>query len=386
MALDTRPAAPIDPPPSEVARRTRKPSGILNLGRVDAVDMLSVYFALAFFLPGWLRVPSLGEAGRPSTVWGLIMFGWWIVTRVAPSLTPRYRQPLHFFVWLYLMAFLAAMAAGYQRGLTPEQLSGMDRRALTFFSAIGVLLVAADGIRNRERLKALLRRVVLLAIFPAFVGFLQFAIELDLSIKIRVPGLEQGPIPWQRSRGNYVRSWGTSLHAIEFGVIMAMLLGIAVHLALFAKSKFEAQMMWILAGFFGLVGVFANSRTQMVALACVVLPLIAAWRANWRVRAALVGFLAITAMSLMFPGLISGLVDLFLNIGEDESAEARTVDYEVVFDQIADRPWFGVGPGATGVTEENIAVIKLNDVFLVDGERYLALGFYFRAYFPNRNA
>jgi hypothetical protein len=325
MAIETRPQAPTDSPSAESARPTRKPSGYLDLGRIDAVDMLSIYFALAFFLPGWIRVPSLGEAGRPSTVWGLVLLGWWITTRVAPSLTPRSRQPMHFFVWLWVMVFLAAMTAGYQRGLTPDELISMDRRVLVFFSSVGVVLVAADGICTRERLAVLFRRIVLLGIFPAVVGFLQFAIELDLSTKIHVPGLEMGQVPWQRPRGDYVRSWGTSLHAIEFGVVMAMLMGIAVHVALFAKSKLEAQMMWILAGFFGMVSVFANSRTQLVAAVCVMVPLVVAWCANWRVRMALVAVLSLALMSVAVPGLISGLVDLFVNIGEDDSAAARSM-------------------------------------------------------------
>ncbi len=354
MALDERPTAQPEPaadqpPPDD------PPSRLGRVGRLDAVDMLTVYFGLAFFLPGWLRISALGEAGRPSILFGVALFGWWVISRIAPTLTPRNRQPLHFFVWIYLIAFLSAVVAAYGRGLTFDEMSGMERRILTMLSMVGVLLVAADGVRDRRRVTTLLRRIVLFAVFPAIVGALQFALELDLSIKINVPGLEQGPIPWQRSRGNYVRSWGTSLHAIEFGVVMAMLMGIAVHLALHAKLSFERHLMWTLAGLYGVVGVFANSRTQMVAVACVMLPLVAAWRANWRIRAGVVAAAAIAAMTMLIPGLISGLVDLFLNIGSDESAEAREVDYPVVFEQIADRPWLGVGPGTRGVTEENVA-------------------------------
>ncbi len=57
------------------------------------------------------------------------------------------------------------------------------------FGWLGVLLLAADGIGSLDRLKTLIRRMVMGATAMAALGVTQFFIGVDLAKYIAIPGL-----------------------------------------------------------------------------------------------------------------------------------------------------------------------------------------------------
>ena len=62
--------------------------------RPDAVSVLSLYIVLLFCLPARLVVPSMGAAGRPADLFGLVLLGWWVLYGLVPKGFPRKASPL----------------------------------------------------------------------------------------------------------------------------------------------------------------------------------------------------------------------------------------------------------------------------------------------------
>ena len=54
--------------------------------RFDAADYLTLYAVLLFLVPANLIFEPLGALGTPANVVGLVAFGWYVATRMVPSL------------------------------------------------------------------------------------------------------------------------------------------------------------------------------------------------------------------------------------------------------------------------------------------------------------
>lgn len=329
-----------------LAERRRRGTAL----RVDAVDLLTVYVALAFLLPGYLVFPPMGAVGRPADIFAIALFGIWGISRVLPRSAARFPIPLHAVVAGYMAAFFLSMVAGYARGLTAVETLGMDRAALTALGMVGVMLIIADGIDSPERLQTFIRRMCAFALFSSVVGAIQFLTGEDLALKIQLPGLEQYQVVFQRSRNGLPRASGTAYHAIEFGAVNAFLTMLALHVALHARRAAEKHFMWLCVIAFALSGFLSNSRTQMVAMLAAAVPVYLAWNARNRFHAVVAGLVGLAAVSLLAPGLISGLFDLFVNASDDSSVEARAADYSVALAAWSDNPLLGQGPGTWGPT------------------------------------
>lgn len=322
--------------------------GTRSVGTLDPVVLLTVYLTVLFLIPSRLVVPAFGAAGRPTTLLGLVMAAAWLWTRTSPSLMIRGRQPLRIVLLVHLLVVVASLTVGVARGMPPEEARSAGRFLLSTISLAGVALMTGDLITSRHRLDVLLLRVVYGGAVVALIGALQFFLGLDVVSQIRVPGLMQNSsLLGIDARGDIGlrRVASTANHYIEFGVVMALILPLALHYAVHSPSRSQARARWTAVLLLAVGIPFSISRSATLTALVALGILVVAWSPPIRLRAALVLTLFLGIMRSSIPGLLGTIKSLFVNASNDPSVTARTDDYAVVFRYIAERPWLGRGAG-----------------------------------------
>jgi O-antigen ligase len=337
---------PVDFEPSLVGRNTYTTRR--RHTRIDVAVVLSFTICLLYLMPEGLILPSLPLIGRPARVVAMALFAWWVLARLSPWLTVVGPQPLRWAALGYLIVLLFAYLAGLLRGLTALESNGQDTAILAAFQFLGVLLVAADGIPNWERLNGVLRVLLWGAGFMAFTGILQAALHIDITQYFRLPGLQlKGILAGFEQRGfggAQVRVAGTAMHFIEFSALMAIALPYAIHYARFAPVKWHRQAAAVVAVLTAGAIPLSVSRTGIVSLAAVLVCMMPIW--NWRLRyhVIVLGGMLTAVITVVRPGLIGTMSALFAGGNNDPSIKGRTEDYAFVGHWFAQRPWLGRGP------------------------------------------
>lgn len=324
-------------PPAQPDRVTGRPPA-------DAVTVLSAYLALLVGIPAVLVVPGGGAVARPAVLLGLAALGWVGVAVVVPTVRlPGGPQPLRWALLAWAAAVFASTVALAARIPTGAEVRAGDRGVVVVLSAVGVALLAAEGVRDRDRLDVLVRRLVLAGAVLAVVGVLQFAVGYDLAARLRVPGL----VPafagdFVQVRSSFRRVAGTASHPIEFGVVCAMLLPLALHLA-FVDPRGGRVRRFLPAALLGAAVPMSLSRSGTLALLVGLAVLIPAWPRALRRQALTAGVLFLVGVRLAVPGLLGTIRSLFTNLGNDPSTTGRTDDYAVIWPYLRDSPLVGRG-------------------------------------------
>lgn len=316
--------------------------------RPDVACLLTGYAALLLLIPARLVVPSVGGTGRPALLFGLGLLALWGASRVVPYATTPGKNPMRRVLIVFGIVFLLTYAMGHGRGLPPIEGSAVDRNLIATASLLGVALVAADGIPSRQRLDVLLKRVTVFGAVVGVIGALQFLVGIDVASMIKIPGLRLNANLYtigERGGPGFRRVSGTGGHPIEFGVLMAMMLPIAIHYALHGRSRRERLGRWLVLATMAVGVFFSISRSGVLALAVVILVLGVAWAPSVKVNGLIVAVVGAVLLRAAVPGLLGTFRSLFLNAEDDPSIEGRTNDYEMLWGFVRDRPWFGRGPG-----------------------------------------
>lgn len=337
---------PGDFEPSLVAEsvyRTRR-----RYTRIDTTMLLSAMVFLLYVLPSKLVLPNLTAVGRPALVVALVLWCLWVMARLNPRLVMVGPQPVRWLVFAFLISTLVSYAVGYLRGLTTMEANGADRALLAAAEFTGIMLVTADGVPNWERLRGVLRVFVWCAGFMAVIGLLQFALHLDLTQYMKVPGLEiHGEFAGfeERGAGGMFRVASTTSHYIEFSSVMAVALPFAIHFARFAPEQRRRRQFTVVALLVAAAVPVAISRTGIVAVAIAMLVMIPMW--NWRMRYNVIVFgVGVTAaLFVAKPGLLGTFRSLFLDANSDPSITGRTDRYGMIQHYFSQRPWLGRGTG-----------------------------------------
>lgn len=330
----------------------------------DPVSLVTVFIALLFVLNARMVVGPMGAAGSPALLLGIGLAALWVTAKVTPGTgIDRGVQPVRTALFVYAGIMLLSYANAQLRPLTDLEASGSTRALIYLTCLLGVALLVADGVQSRERLDTLLRRLLLAAGLLAAIGALQFLIGFDLAPLLRPPGLSlNGNLVGIGTRAGFNRPWGTSQHAIEFGVVLGALLPLAIHYGMRATTKAQQALQWGLVLLMGAGVAMSLSRSGLVAagIGLTVLALSWSWRQRLNAAAALTAFTAL--LWAVIPGLVDTLHNLFLDLGTDPSIMARRQRVPVVFDLIAEHPWLGHGFGTFSVDE----------YLLVDNEVYVS--------------
>ena len=334
---------PVDLEPSLIGARTY--ASRRRHTRIDVAGVLSIMICLLYLLPGRMIVPNLTYAGRPALLVALALFFWWVLARLNPWLVVVGPQPLRWAVLACLLSLMLSYLAGLLRGLPTLEANAQDFGVLLTVQFLGVVLVAADGIPNWERLNGVLRVLVWGAGFAAIAGIYSSVTGVDVADYYPIPGLElKGGEVGFESRGVGFRVAGTATHYIEFSAIMAMAVPFAIHFARFATERRHRRAAAIVAVLTAAAVPMAISRTGVVALGATMLVMVPAWTWRMRYNLLVMGLGVVAALFLLKPGLLGTIEALFAGAEDDPSISGRTQDYDLVGHWFAARPWFGRGP------------------------------------------
>lgn len=328
----------------------RRATGRL-LGRpLDATAVLSVYLALALFIPSDLALPALGGVGTPANVFALLGLIWYLVTwfcgRIVPA--PGTRGP-RLAMCVLTGAALCSYLADSLRSSSHEEVLGADRGLIGLAVWVGLVVLTSAGIQDRSRLDVLMRRLIVMATVVAALGYYDFFTSTNIADSINIPGLHPSVTGIEAmDRGSFTRPRSTTAQPLEFGGMLSILLPFAIQQALDPiRRHLHVARRWgpvlIMAGALPLT----VSRTSIIGAALVGIVMISRWRPQRRWTA--IGLIAagVGAMKMVIPGLIGTIVTLFSTFlsDSDSSTQARTVKYSEIVPYLTERPLFGRGFG-----------------------------------------
>jgi O-antigen ligase len=144
-------------------------------------------------------------------------------------------------------------------------------------------------------------------------------------------------------RSDFRRVAATASHPIEFGVVLAMTLPLALHVAFNATTR-----KWIWWGCVLMIAVaspMSLSRSAILGLFVAFIILFAGWPTSRRLGVLLVMPVFVVVLRFAVPGLVGTIKSLFTGLSSDPSIQGRTDDYKVVGQFISKSPWFGRGFG-----------------------------------------
>jgi hypothetical protein len=302
---------------------------LFALSRRDVTTVVSIYIVLMIVLPSYLTIGDLGEAGSPTTIVGMVALAWWLVSRLVPGQPiATGRQPIRIAVYVFGASVILSFASAFSRAIPAIEISGTNRGVLQVLGLAGIALLLADGIDSLERLDVLGRRLVFWVSYLATLGIIQFltgTTPLD-TVYGRLPGFSSAYIPAPiTSRDGLRRVQATTGSPIEFGLVLACALPIAVHYAKQAPVGKRARS-WLYVLLIALALPMSLSRTGFVGAAIVFVVMFVGWNARERVQAVLAVAMFGLVLRAGKPGFVGTIVGLFTNAASDSSVTHREED------------------------------------------------------------
>jgi polysaccharide biosynthesis protein PslJ len=319
--------------------------------RLDVTSFLTLWLVLLYGISAQQVVPGVGAIGSPAMLLALSTFFLWGAGWLLPEAgLGRERHPVRPVLVIYLAFMVLSFAVAMSRPLTELESSGAVRALLTAIAMTGIGLLVADGVRDEHRLNTLLRRVVIGATFISLLGILQFLTGMRLQPS--VPGLVWNhEVAGMSVRSIFNRPAATAMHAIEFSVVTASLLPLAIHYALYGETRRRRRNMATAAVVIGFAMPLAISRSGILSVLAGLLVLAAGWSWRRRLNGLLVGLAAVPVMWALVPGLVGTFRGLFGNAAYDPSVQARIARGPIVMAMFRERPWLGLGNGTVSADE-----------------------------------
>jgi O-antigen ligase len=302
--------------------------------------LVATYLVLLVCVPSVYVVGPLGAVGTPAGIVSCALLGMWALARL---LGPRAGRGtvVHRLLLVFAVAFALATVAAALRPMATIEFTAALRGVVTVCGWLGVALFVADALRSRAQLYSVVRLTVGLGTVLAGLGFVQFATGLDIVNNLQIPGLTlNSTAVTLYERAGFARVNATTMHAIEFATVLAMILPLAVGEALRRRTPGSVVQALLVAGALPLT----VSRSGMLGLVLgVAFTFVVVGR---RLRLLLLGLLplGVAGFVAVAPGLLGTIRDLFLAADSDTSISARTDDYPAVEAFFQQAPWLGRGP------------------------------------------
>jgi polysaccharide biosynthesis protein PslJ len=321
----------------------------------DVTAVLTVFLVTLMAVNARWIVPGAGAIGTPAMVVAFLTAWWWWMARMIPSSDmDRGPSPIRVALFGYMWYLALSWALARLGPLTEIEVNGSNTALLLAFGMTGVALLIMDGVSDRSRLETLLRRTVWGGAAFSVVGILQFGLGLDLVALVSFPGLVRNDDAVQAIalRSGLLRAEGTALHSIEFGVVLAMLLPLALYFATRVSDRRTRRQFAVMSAIIAAGIPLSVSRSGLLAGAAALLVGSIAW--TWRER--FVGFVAaaggMIAMGIVVPGLIGTFRALIFGASQDTSITARLERIPLVEERFSQAPWFGSGIGTFSPVED----------------------------------
>lgn len=311
----------------------------------DAFVVLAVLVVVLLGVPSELIVAPLGAAGTPAQILGIGLLVLWLVSRLARREGVEGIGPVKWLLLALVVAVLLSYIRGVGQPLSMAEKNSADRAMLTLAAWSGIALAVADGFESRARLDRLLRLVSVGVVAIAVLGMIQFFFGIDIAHLFSIPGLSTNHAFGSLvQRSDFRRVSGTTLHPIEFGVVLSMVLPLIIHYAIQA-GRGTRWWWWCSAALVAFALPMSVARTAMLGGVVALSIAFWSWPRGVKARVALLIPPGLVAMSVAVPGLLGTIRGLFVNASTDPSTIGRLEDYDAVWYYFTQAPVTGRGIG-----------------------------------------
>jgi O-antigen ligase len=340
------------------------PSNRPVLKPINARAFLVIWLLALYALSARLHLPGMGSIAQPATLIALAAGMWWAAARVVPQLGLDLGfQPVRTALFIYSGYLVLSFGVGSARPLTELEQSGSLRALITLVALVSVALLAADGIADLDELTRLLRFLPTIGSLFALYGFVQ-AVTGEAYL-LSPPGLvwNLDGVPGLLERGGFIRPGATAMHAIEYSVVVASLLPLALHFSFYPSSTRDRLRAIAELAILVLAIPVSLSRTAVVCAVGGLLVLGSAWSWRRRLHVLVAGLLSLPILATVVPSLFGFMVELFVGARSDPSVTSRLDRVPRIMEVIRERPWLGWGHGTYSV----------EDFFLIDNQLWVTV-------------
>lgn len=284
----------------------------------------------------------------------------WIGSKILPYVPiARGRNPVIVLVIAFFCVILLNYAYAHVYPLKSTQAKDIDRLTALLFSATVVAAAVADGIRTRAQLYRLMSTIVGMGTATAVLGVVQFVTGNTIVEVLRPPGFKSLGVSAIEHRAGFPRVAATAMHPIEMGIVWAVLIPVALHLARFAPTRRGRRAALGCALVLLLALPMAGSRSGFVVIAITLLIVGSRWTFR-RQANVLAGLLvAMLFVTMISPGLVGAMGELVQGKAGVGSLVDRKQARERAFALAGQRPMFGQGYGTYNQKDLNSTLDNL---------------------------
>lgn len=320
---------------------------VIAISRRDAQTVLTLFILLLFLIPqDYVLAGPLRSVGNPALLVGLAALALWCAGRILGSVAARELHPIRWILLIYAVACLVAFASGMNRILSIAESAGALRTLFPLAAALGVGLLAVDGLAGRRGAEAVLQRLVWVGGIAALAGIVEF---LDKGFSYRdfmhLPGLVTNTELINDTRSGFDRINGAASHPIEYAVTLAALAPLALHFTLYAKTRGMRQLNGLALGLILIVNPMTVARSGIVALTVGLMVYFVQLSTRARINLAVLAVVGLVMYRVAVPGLLGTLKSLLLIGDADPSIAGRTEDYAKIPGLMRGYELFGRGLG-----------------------------------------
>jgi len=317
---------------------------------VIGVVALFPHGALPFkigFTPTFLDLALLG------------LYGVWIITRLVSDDEPIVTTPVGGAVLAFGLLAVVAFVAGLSHGALTSYLI---RHFAEILMSIGLFYVVVNTVRDTERLRKIVRWMILLTAAAAVIGLVLYLLPEDLVIRglsaLARFGYPSGPgVIWhiRDDPAEMKRATGTSVQPNVLGSLLSFGLTMLAPQILAKRPVLPRAVTIVLGGLIGGCLVLTVSRSAMLG-AAIGIGVIAAMR----YRSYLILIALAVAVLLVAPWtqeMLEHFIEGFR--GEDLSTKMRYGEYKDTWTLIRRYPFLGVGFAGAPDIDIYVAVASL---------------------------
>ncbi|WP_234800119.1 O-antigen ligase family protein [Mycolicibacterium diernhoferi] len=317
--------------------------------------LLGFLCVLITALPSYVLLPGpLKSNGSPArmiavVLLGLVMLGFVLVRRTVKvrQVRPGVLILLIYFL-LWLTTFGVALADFTPLPSSSATEASMTRSLIALTANIGLGLYVVMRVRTPRQRDFVLGCLLCGMTFACLVGLLQSVAAIDLRFLFQPPGFVVNTDTLSLvERAGVERALGTSEHAIEYSILTAATVPLALYFARYARVRNIRILSAAICGLAILTVPTGVSRTGVIAFAGALLLLMFAHTVRQIATGLVVGALALGGYIAAFPKVANALWQTIITSEKDPSVLSRTADYATVSETFRAHPVFGLGLGAS---------------------------------------
>ncbi|MFT4287058.1 O-antigen ligase family protein [Nocardioides sp.] len=311
----------------------------------EGLRVLTAYVVILFVFPAPMLIAALGQVGGPATLAAVGCFMWWswtLVNRAVPEPVDAGRV-VRIAALVFLLVCVIAYAHSAATPYPADERSLLDAALIRMVGCIGLVCLAADGLRDAEQVWTLVTRLVYVLGAVCAIALVQsFTGEVWVD-RISLPGLTPASGIEIAQRGIITRPAGTASHPIELASVLAV--GMPLAFAVAGRPGARAWLRRLIAVLVAITLLLIGSRTAIVCGTVGFVAMLFAWNGRTRLIAVGASLLVLCVAFVMLPGFLGTLAGMFLGAGSDPSVASRTDSYRIVEEFWSHHLWIGRGVG-----------------------------------------